>query len=503
MLFPVKQLLIEKEPPLCITKEAKVRDALSLMVQNDYSQLPIVDEKGNLVGIITEQIIISMYFYTSGIVSLMDLTIDHCQIKPVTISADSDIFEALDLLRDNYAIVVIESGKPHGILTAYDTTLFFRDLSEGLILIEDIEVTLRRYIEHIFQTEHALDAALMRAFKGNKQDPTRPARSYYELSYNEHIQLIITEENWGSFVTYLGPKDLFIQLMTQVGQTRNQLAHFRGRLEPVQRNALIRARDWLAARPKFPSPEGESIQKIELQKTTLPTLIPGAGKYEPLENWLKQQKEAGENHLQVNIQDIESILQSELPVSARSHRSWWANDYSTHVQSMAWLKAGWLVDDVDLTAGEIVFRHTPAATYPLFFADLLAWLKERRPGFTQVTKASIQNWLSISAGRAGFIFGWVLPREPVLRVELYIDTGEKAENKRLFDSLFEQKSSIEEAIGGILNWDRIDKKRASRISISMLFRTSFPPAEHESAKQWGVDMMLKFIDVFVPLIKAL
>lgn len=489
MLFPVKQLLKDKEPPLCITKEAKVRDALSLMVQNDYSQLPIVDEKGDLVGIITEQIIISMYFHTSGMVSLMDLTIDHCQIKPVTISADSDIFEALDLLRDNYAIVVVESGKPHGILTAYDTTHFFCDLSEGLILIEDIEVTLRRYIEHIFPTEHALNAALMRAFKGNKQDPTRPARSYDELSYNEHIQLIITEENWGSFSTYLGPKDLFIRLMTQVGQTRNQLAHFRGRLEPVQRNALIRARDWLAARPKFPPPEGESIQKVELQKTTLPSPIPGGGKYELLEIWLKQQKEAGENHLRVSFQDIESILQIEVPASARTHRSWWANDYSTHVQANAWLKAGWLVDDVDLANGEVVFRQTPAATYPLFFADMLAKLKERRPGFTQTTKALLQNWLSISAGRAGFTFDWVLPREPVLRVELYIDTGEKAENKKLFDSLFEQKSSIEEAIGGILNWARLDEKKASRISISRPFKTSYSPTEHDSAKQWGVDMM--------------
>jgi len=503
MLFPVKQLLKDKEPPLCITKEAKVRDALSLMVQNDYSQLPIVDGNGYLAGIITEQIIISMYFHTIEAVSLMDLTVDHCQTKPVTISADSDIFEALDLFRDNYAIVVVERDKPQGILTAYDTTHFFRDLSEGLILIEDIEVTLRRYIEHTFSTERALHAALLRAFKSDKQDPTKPARSYDGLSFSEHIQLIIMSENWGNFSTYLGPKDLFIQLMTQVGQTRNQLTHFRGRLEPVQRNALILARDWLAARPKLPPPEGESIQKIELQKSTLPSPVLGGGKYEPLENWLKQQKEAGENHLQVNIQDIESILQSELPTSSRSHRSWWANEYSTHVQSMAWLKAGWLVDDVDLTAGEVVFRHTAAATYPLFFADLLARLKERRPGFTQVTKASIQNWLSISSGRAGFIFGWALPREPVLRVELYIDTGEKAENKRLFDSIFEQKSFIEEAIGGILNWDRIDKKRASRISISSPFRTSFPPAEHESAKQWGVDMMLKFIDVFIPLIKVL
>ncbi len=53
MLFPVSQLFLNKEPILTIRRDTKVRDALSLMVKNDYSQLPIVDASGDLLGLVT------------------------------------------------------------------------------------------------------------------------------------------------------------------------------------------------------------------------------------------------------------------------------------------------------------------------------------------------------------------------------------------------------------------------------------------------------------------
>ena len=48
-------------------------------------------------------------------------------------------------------------------------------------------------------------------------------------------------------------------------------------------------------------------------------------------------------------------------------------------------------------------------------------------------------------------------------MELYIDRGDKDENKAIFDALHAQKTSIESAFGKSLIWERLDDKRASRV----------------------------------------
>ena len=79
MLFPVQQLLEGKDAPVVVKRADKVSAALAVMVKNDYSQLPVVDSAGNLLGMITEQSIISTYYHTGGAVSIFDLTVDNCE----------------------------------------------------------------------------------------------------------------------------------------------------------------------------------------------------------------------------------------------------------------------------------------------------------------------------------------------------------------------------------------------------------------------------------------
>lgn len=220
MLFPLEKLLGRLEELVYVYQGTTIRDALTLMVKKDFSQLPIVGSNGNLVGIISERTIVGNYYHLNGSVSLLDLTVDHCQTPAVTLPVDSDLFDALDRLKDVYAIIIVEGQKPVGILTDYDTTYFFRDLSEGLIFIEDIEVTLRQYIEAAFPDEKAMFAALMVAFGPNRRDPSRPGKEYEELSFGEHLQLITADRNWEQFKGVFEPKNFFNHLLIPVGQIR-------------------------------------------------------------------------------------------------------------------------------------------------------------------------------------------------------------------------------------------------------------------------------------------
>jgi hypothetical protein len=500
MLFPIKQLIEGRGKPVCVTRETKISSALAIMFKNDFSQLPIVDKDEYLQGIVTEKSVISTYFHTSGNVSLLDLSVDNCMTTAKTISPESDIFEALDLLEDVYAIVVIKDNKPVGILTDYDTTKFFRDISGGLILVEDIEVTLRQYIENIYSNENALKAALVRAFGQDKRISNEPAQQYNDLTLGGYISLITTEKNWENFEEYFKPKELFTELIKQVLQIRNQLAHFRGRLDSIQHNALVRARDWIATRPKFTTTlEVQSINHFHVVDTVVLNVD---DKYSPLHEWLINAKSRF-NNVKMGFYEIEKILGEPLPPSAKRHRSWWDNDYIANPQSLAWLKAGWSIKDVDFSSEEVTFLQSKHVLMQLFFADVLEYLKKARPGITSARKTQPQNWWSFGAGRSGFSIGWVFTGHKTLRVELYIDTGNKKYNKVSFDRLIEHKNAIENEIGCQLTWDRLDSNRASRISSEIPLTIYSPYKELDEAKVWVLETTLKFIDALQPRLKRL
>ena len=77
-------------------------------------------------------------------------------------------------------------------------------------------------------------------------------------------------------------------------------------------------------------------------------------KYEPLREHLARLDDVV---WAAKLEDVEGILGSNLPKSARQHRTWWANSGGKLVHQNAWLDAGWRVERTDLTRNVVVFRR--------------------------------------------------------------------------------------------------------------------------------------------------
>lgn len=75
-------------------------------------------------------------------------------------------------------------------------------------------------------------------------------------------------------------------------------------------------------------------------------------KYDALTQHLARRNEA---RIAMGFAEIERLLGFPLPRSARMHRPWWANSDHGHVQSRAWLDAGFSAREVDLTAERLEF----------------------------------------------------------------------------------------------------------------------------------------------------
>jgi hypothetical protein len=76
-------------------------------------------------------------------------------------------------------------------------------------------------------------------------------------------------------------------------------------------------------------------------------------KYDPLHRRLR--REDGEQ-LRLSFEELDQLV-DRLPPTARSTRSWWANNRDRHVQAAAWLDAGWKVDIVDLDHQHVTYRR--------------------------------------------------------------------------------------------------------------------------------------------------
>ncbi|WP_297838018.1 hypothetical protein [uncultured Roseibium sp.] len=77
-------------------------------------------------------------------------------------------------------------------------------------------------------------------------------------------------------------------------------------------------------------------------------------KYEPLREHLARLEDVV---WAAKLNEVEDIIGSSLPKSAREHRTWWANSGGSLVHQNAWLDAGWRVERTDLMRDVIVFRR--------------------------------------------------------------------------------------------------------------------------------------------------
>ena len=57
--------------------------------------------------------------------------------------------------------------------------------------------------------------------------------------------------------------------------------------------------------------------------------------------------------------EVETVLDFDLPPSARMHRPWWANQSrgNGHSHALAWITAGWETAQVDMEAETLLFRR--------------------------------------------------------------------------------------------------------------------------------------------------
>lgn len=116
--------------------------------------------------------------------------------------------------------------------------------------------------------------------------------------------------------------------------------------------------------------------------------------------------------------------------------------------------------------------------------------------FTNAKAAQPQNWYTFASENSKiYKYSTAFAQGRRVRVEVYIDSGDKSKNEAIFDALFTQKEAINAAYGTELEWEKLETKRACRIAI---YRDGDIDAESEALveiKNWVVANLLRMRQV--------
>lgn len=200
--------------PSFVRPDASLSQAVTIMLANDYSQLPVMTGPRDVKGCISWKTIGRKLAIKRPCVHVRD-----CLEPAQIISVNESFFSALATISmHDYVLVQADDKVICGIVTAVDFNEQFRLLAEPFLLIGEIENGVRQIIHGIFT-----EAELRNARAPEKVNKT--IESVFELTFGEYIRLIDNDRSWKKLLIELDRQE-FVSKLNQVRELRNDIMHF-------------------------------------------------------------------------------------------------------------------------------------------------------------------------------------------------------------------------------------------------------------------------------------
>ncbi len=190
--------------------------AVTKMMQNDFSQLPIMSGERDVKGVVSWRSLGARYA-----MGLPCEKVSDCREDAQVIDANGILFDAIPtIVKHGYVLVRDQkSRKLTGIVTASDLSLQFQQLAEPFILLREIELHIRRLLQGKI-TVTDLDAVA-----SPEGPPGKKPKAISDLTFGEYVRLFQHPDIWAKLTLKIDKACLTDQL-EEVRQIRNDVMHF-------------------------------------------------------------------------------------------------------------------------------------------------------------------------------------------------------------------------------------------------------------------------------------
>ncbi len=213
-IYRIDGLESANRKPVSVKPDSPLTEATTLMLTNDFSQLPVMTSEREVKGIVSWKSIGSRLALGQKC-PLIRECMDPAQI----IAAEASLFEAINIISlHDYVLVQAIDRTISGIVTASDLSHQFRDLSEPFLLIGECEHLIRRLIHGKFKVDE-LDEVK------DSNDINRIITGVADLTFGEYVRLLSNKDRWTKLKLSIDRKE-FISRLDKIREIRNDIMHF-------------------------------------------------------------------------------------------------------------------------------------------------------------------------------------------------------------------------------------------------------------------------------------
>ena len=210
----IGRLASANRAPAYVSPDAALREAVTLMLAKDFSQLPVMTSLREVKGMISWRSIGSRFSMGSDGQAVRDFMEEHREV-----TKETSMFEAIALISKHDCVLVRDAEKRIcGIVTTADLSDQFGQLSEPFLILGDIENCIRSFLDGRFTVEELGSVR-------DEGDTEREIGSVHDLTFGEYLRLIENPDRWDKLCLHVHRK-VFTKQLDRVRVIRNEVVHF-------------------------------------------------------------------------------------------------------------------------------------------------------------------------------------------------------------------------------------------------------------------------------------
>jgi len=212
--YRISKLESANKKPVSVTPNTTLQEAVTIMLINDFSQLPVMIGEREVKGVVSWTSIgarLSLRKNGSQASEFMD---QHQEIR-----ADSSLFQAIPIIvQYQYVLIRGSDNRITGIVTASDLSLQFKQLAEPFLLLGEVENHIRNILGQKLSPEEF-------SIVKDPTDSQRKVSGVADLTFGEYIRLLENSDRWNKVGLPID-RATFCKELGRVRDIRNDVMHF-------------------------------------------------------------------------------------------------------------------------------------------------------------------------------------------------------------------------------------------------------------------------------------